>query len=177
MEKHIYPYETNNESYNKLVGIGLRNEHMNDFLNEENINSHYPKWLEVHSDNYLYSSNSKEYLCKVREKYQLSMHGVGMSLGSNNISTRYLKKIKELINDIDPFLISEHLSWSSIKDIYIPDLIPIPYNKESYRRFADNINYVQDYLKRQIIIENPSSYLIYKNNDFTETEFLNLIAQ
>jgi len=156
------------------VGIGLRPEHY------QIIDSTIPSidFLEVHSENYFDKHSLNYYFLKqLSEHYPLSCHGIGLSLGSaEDISVAHLKHLKSLVDAFNPFLISDHLSWSSLEGTYFNDLLPVPYTKEALKRFVNNINQVQDYLQTQIIIENPSSYLEYKDSDIDEADFLNQIS-
>lgn len=157
------------------VGIGLRPEHY------QVIEQTKPAidFLEVHSENY-FDPNSLNYyyLQQISQHYPLSFHGIGLSLGSDEaVSIQHLKHLKKLIKEFSPSLVSDHLSWSSLQGSYFNDLLPVPYTKETLLRFVENINQVQDYLQTQIIIENPSSYLEYKQTDFHEAEFLNQISE
>lgn len=112
-------------------------------------------------------------LSSIRDSYPLSFHAVGLSLGSaQGINKNHLKRIKTLINRFEPILVSDHLSWSSTKNTYFPDLLPIPYNNESLALIANHIDETQNYLQRTLLIENPSSYLEYKTSTYSEAEFL-----
>ncbi|MEJ6079313.1 DUF692 domain-containing protein [Vibrio sp. 1-Bac 57] len=157
------------------VGIGLRAEH----YQEIHQTSPVIDFLEVHSENY-FDKNSLNYfyLQQLSEQYPLSFHGIGLSLGSAEaVSKDHLKQLKTLVAEFNPFLISDHLSWSSWQGTYFNDLLPVPYTKEALSRFITNINQVQDHLQTQIIVENPSSYLEYKNTDYDEATFLNEISE
>ena len=155
------------------TGIGLRTPHYQailDLLPDLDF-------LEVHSENY-FNPNSKNYfyLEQIAQHYPLSFHGIGLSLGSSEkISQNHLNKLKDLVDRFQPALISDHLSWSSLHNQFFNDLLPIPYTQESLQRFVANVNQVQDHLQRQILIENPSSYLEYKNIEMEEPEFINEI--
>ena len=159
---------------NHLLGIGLRANHYEDILS-----NNYPiGWLEVHSENFFYGHKSLSLLKKIREKYNISLHGVGLSLGSaDGVTNFHLEKLKDLIDELDPFLISEHLSWSRINGQYAPDLLPIPYNQESMDIFCKNIDATQKYLQKEILIENPSSYIEYYSSNIQEYEFLPKICE
>tara|TARA_R110001592_G_scaffold18520_1_gene76681 strand:+ start:2045 stop:2884 length:840 start_codon:yes stop_codon:yes gene_type:complete len=157
------------------VGIGLRAEHYQIMQQTKPAID----FLEVHSENY-FEQNSLNYyyLQQLSQHYPLSFHGIGLSLGSaEDISLKHLKQLKTLVKEFQPFLISDHLSWSSWQGTYFNDLLPVPYTKEALLRFIKNINQVQDYLQTQIIIENPSTYLEFKKSDFHEADFLNQISQ
>jgi len=157
------------------VGIGLRSEHYQ-IVEQTKPNIDF---LEVHSENYFDKhSLNYFYLQQVSKHYPLSFHGIGLSLGSDEkVSTQHLAQLKALVNEFNPILISDHLSWSSLQSTYFNDLLPVPYTKEALARFVSNVNQVQDYLQTPIIIENPSSYLEYKESDFHEADFLNQLSE
>ena len=115
---------------------------------------------------------------KIRQDYPLSLHGVGLSLGSaEGVDKDHLMRVKTLSERFCPFLLSEHLSWSRVQGLYLPDLLPIPYTEESLRIFSQNIEETQTFLGREILIENPSSYIEYKDSTLTEPEFLKALCQ
>ena len=106
-----------------------------------------------------------------------ALHGVGMSLGSvDPLSQQHLSQLKSLIDRFEPTLVSEHLSWGSIDGQYFNDLLPLPYTEESLRHFCTRVEQAQDILQRQILIENPSSYLSFADSTIPEWEFINEIA-
>lgn len=153
-----------------LTGIGLRAPHVTEFLEKR------PKvaWVEVHSENYFgEGGKSLKLLDKVRQDYPVSIHGVSLSLGSSDeLNWQYLKKLKDLIDRLDPCLVSDHVAWSSIDGQYLHDLLPLPYTTEALDQIVTRIKQVQDYLQRQILIENISSYVRYESSTMTEWEFL-----
>lgn len=157
-----------------LTGIGIRHKHLQEFIQQT------PElgWVEIHSENFSSLGGLDfETLLHIREDYDVSMHGIGMSLGSSDgIDQNHLQQVNQLMNKIGPFLISEHLSWNTIDNKFLPDLLPAPFNNESLKIFADNISIVQDYLGQQMLIENPSTYFEYNNSSYTEAEFLNLLC-
>ncbi|WP_028863725.1 DUF692 domain-containing protein [Psychromonas aquimarina] len=156
------------------AGIGLRAPHYQDILNL------LPDvgFLEIHSENYFNpDSRNSYYLHQAAQHYPLSFHGIGLSLGSSEaVCKNHLTKLKQLIDIFQPALVSDHLSWSSLQGNFFNDLLPIPYTREALQNFVSNVNQVQDFLQRQILIENPSSYLQYKNIDMGEPEFINEIV-
>ncbi|WP_019616670.1 DUF692 domain-containing protein [Psychromonas ossibalaenae] len=155
------------------AGIGLRAPHYKDILNlQPDIG-----FLEIHSENYFNpDSQNHFYLHQIAQHYPMSFHGIGLSLGSSEpICTKHLSKLKQLVDIFQPALVSDHLSWSSLQGNFFNDLLPIPYTREALQNFVNNVNQVQDFLQRQILIENPSSYLQYKNIDMGEPEFINEI--
>lgn len=152
------------------AGIGLRSLHYSEVLA-----NHPPvAWFEVHSENYFGRGGAPVfYLEKIRADYPASLHGVGMSLGSvDTLDIQHLKQLKTLIERIEPGLISEHLSWNSFGGAFLNDLAPLAYTKEALFHLVERISRVQDYLGRQILIENPSSYLEYQQSTFSEHAFL-----
>ncbi|RTK93443.1 MAG: DUF692 domain-containing protein [Rickettsiales bacterium] len=155
---------------NPFIGIGLKAPHYKQVLEE-----HPPiGWFEVHSENFLArGGNIPKFIAKISEKYPLSLHGVGLSLGSaEGLSTNHLELLSNLIKRVNPKFVSEHLSWGYVDGIYMPDLLPVPYTKESFNILKRNILIAQDALKQEILIENPSSYIEYKSSKQSESEFL-----
>lgn len=135
-------------------------------------------WLEVHPENYFGGGVDRHYLSKLARHYPLSMHAVGLSLGSaHGIDEGHLFKIKELVDLFDPFLFSDHASWSASGNAHLNDLLPLPYTQESLQIFCANIDRVQDVLGRTILIENPSSYVAFQGNEMNEPAFLNEAAR
>ena len=152
------------------AGIGLRSRHFADIVNTT------PKvsWFEAHSENYFGKGGLPVfYLEQVRKDYPLSLHGVGLSLGSvDPLNRTHLQQLKALSARIEPGLVSEHLSWSSFGGAYLNDLAPLPYTRETLVHLAERIEQTQDFLGRQLLIENPSSYLEYRESTYTESGFL-----
>jgi len=157
------------------VGIGLRSPHISRIL-EEN-----PQigWLEIHSENYYAKGGPAiKYLTEIRKNYPVSFHCVGNSLGSaQKIDLNHLKPLKKLIEMIDPFLVSDHISWGATADQNLNDLLPLPYTKEAVEAISNNISLMQDYLGRKILIENPSTYLSFKNPEMDEADFINQVTR
>ncbi|MGR5134621.1 MNIO family bufferin maturase [Vibrio alfacsensis] len=157
-------------AFHELVGVGLRPPHLDYFSQNEPGLS----WLEIHSENYFQPNAVERYqLQSLREKYQISCHGIGLSLGSvERVNPQHLAQLKALIIAIDPILVSDHLSWSEYGGHYFNDLLPLPYTEEALKVFTRNVNEVQDYLQREILIENPSSYVKFQHSTISEWEFL-----
>ena len=152
------------------AGIGLRAEHYDAVLETRPPVG----WLEVHSENYFGAGGKPlDYLERIRAHYPLSLHGVGLSIGSTDpLDQRHLASLKHLIRRFEPALVSEHLSWSSVGGRYFNDLLPLPYTEEALDHMVGRVAQVQDVLGRQILIENPSSYLQYVESAIPEWEFL-----
>ena len=151
------------------AGIGLRAQHYQYVMN----NSPDVPWFEVHTENFFAQGGITHHILqKVRNDYPISFHGVGMSLGSlEGLSKTHLQKTKELVDKFQPALVSEHISWSEIDGVYMNDLLPVPYTKEATDVLVRNINQMQDFIGRQILVENPSSYLEFLNQEMPEYEW------
>lgn len=156
------------------VGVGLRATHYQEILKT------LPKvgWFEVHSENYFGAGGQPLYfLEQIRNYYPISLHGVGLSLGSTDaLNQLHLKKLKNLIQHIQPGLVSEHLCWGSIGGRSLNDLLPLPYTQEALHHIVGHIRQAQDFLDRRILIENVSSYLQFKYSAIPEWEFLREVA-
>lgn len=157
-------------------GLGLRTEHYQDILEQR------PKqidWLEIISENYMVDGGKPlYYLDAIREHYPMVMHGVSMSLGTTDpIDYDYLKKLKDLIRRVEPFWFSDHICWTGVDHKNMHDLLPLPYTEEAVNHLAERISKVQDYIGRQMLIENLSSYVTYNDDVLTEWEFLSAIAE
>lgn len=158
----------------RLTGIGLRSPHHAEFLEKRPGVA----WVEVHAENFFGEGGKALYeLERVREHYPVSLHGVGLSLGStDDLNWQHLKQLKELYKRIDPCLVSDHVSWSSIHGQYLHDLLPLPYTEEALHHLVERINQIQDFLQRQILIENISSYITFKESTMSECEFIREVA-
>ncbi len=157
------------------AGVGLKPEHY------EIILSSNPDigWFEVHPENYMSAGGANHhYLGKIRERYPLSLHGVGLSLGSaSGLRADQLKALKMLVDRYNPSLVSEHLSWSQFGPNALNDLLPVPYTEEALQVFSNNIDQTQNFLQRQILIENPSSYFQLDYSSYAEWDFLVALAK
>ncbi len=169
---------TDSFSYiNKLFlgfGLGLRSEHYEDILQQNPPLD----WLEIITENYLVPGGKPiYYLDKIRELYPMVMHGVSLSIGSTDpLDWDHLKQVKELANRIEPVWISDHLCWTGVNGINMHDLLPLPYTVQAIDHVVAQIHQVQEFLGRQILIENVSSYLTYKQSEMSEWEFLSEIV-
>jgi uncharacterized protein (UPF0276 family) len=156
------------------AGIGLRFAH-----HREVVETRPPvEWFEVHSENYMGGGPTPAILDQVRRDYPISLHGVGLSLGSaEGLSEAHLARIRALIERVEPGLVSEHLSWSVVDGVYLADLLPLPMTEEALNVVCRNVDHAQHALKRQLLIENPSSYLRYRHSTISEWEFLAAVAR
>ncbi len=151
-------------------GLGLRTVHF------QHVLDHLPKvdWFEVISENFMVAGGKpKHYLHAIREHYPIVMHGVSMSIGSTDpLDMDYLKKLKTLTAEVQPEWISDHICWTSIHGQNSHDLLPLPYTEETIVHVAERVKQVQDFLGRQMLLENVSSYLSYTDSgEMTEWEF------
>jgi uncharacterized protein (UPF0276 family) len=155
-------------------GIGLRSQHHAEFLERRPALG----WVEVHSENFFARGGvQRDVLAAVRAHYPLSLHGVGLSIGSTDpLNRSHLAQLARLERDFNPILVSEHLAWGSVDGRYMNDLLPLPYTAEALRHTAARVGVVQDTLGRQILIENVSSYLEFKDSEMAEWEFLAALA-
>lgn len=152
------------------VGIGLRSAHYREFL------SRRPRvgWVEVHTENYFGDGGYDRHVLRtVRKNYPVSLHGVGLGLGSAEpIARRHLSRVVHLARDIDPRFVSEHACWSQSGHHHFNDLLPLPLTEEALKLLADRVDEVQDRLQRAILLENVSSYVHYAHSDMDEGIFL-----
>lgn len=156
------------------AGIGLRAPHVGELLATRPA----VPWLEVHPENYMSGGRALVLLEAVRREYPVSLHGVGLSLGTaEDIDARHLSRLRSLVDRLEPCLVSEHLSWSTAGGAYLNHLLPLPYTDETLRVVADHIDEVQNALGRRILIENPSSYLRFRHSSMTEPHFLAELAR
>lgn len=157
------------------AGIGLRAPHHRDFLEQR---PDIP-WVEVHSENFFAEGGRQiEVLDAVRRDYGISLHGVGLSIGSADpLCRKHLHSLKRLAERIQPALVSEHLSWSSVDGVFGNDLLPMPHTTEALMHFSAHVSQVQDFLQRQILIENVSSYLRFPDDTLTEWQFITELAR
>jgi len=156
-------------------GLGLRVEHYEAILAERPA----VDWFEALTENYLVAGGKPlHYLDRVREHYPLSLHGVSLSIGNTTpLNFEYLSKVKALAARIEPDCISDHLCWTGTTGRNLHDLLPLPYTEEALQHVASRVRNVQDYLGRQILLENVSSYVTFKDSRMTEWEFLRAVAE
>ena len=155
------------------AGIGLRFQHHQAVVDARPAVA----WLEVHTENYMGGGTPLRYLDEIRRDYPISLHGVGLSLGSaGGLEMAHLERIRRVVERIEPGLVSEHLSWSIAADTYLADLLPLPMTEEALELVCQNIDQTQAYLKRRILVENPSSYLRFQHSTMPEWEFLAAVA-
>jgi len=160
------------------AGIGLRTDHIEQILDQQITYPDSLLWLELLVDNWLADGGlTRRYLDAVADRYPITLHGVGLSLGGMDpIDFSYLGEIKTIMQRTDALCYSEHLCFSQLTSYFSHDLLPLPYTEEVVCHVVDRINQVQDFLGHQLIIENVSSYLEYKESQLSEGAFINAIA-
>ncbi len=131
-------------------------------------------FFEVHAENYMGAGGPPHrYLSAIRERYPLSLHGVGLSIGADRpLDKEHLRRLKQLIERYAPGLFSEHLAWSSHDTGFLNDLLPVPYTSEALTRVAEHVDQVQNSLRRQMLLENPSTYLTFTESTYSEIDFI-----
>jgi uncharacterized protein len=151
------------------IGVGLRAPHVAEIVATRPALG----WLEVHAENYLGGGPALARLDAIRRDYPLSLHGVGLSLGTaEGIDHEHLRRLRSLVERTEPMLVSEHLSWSVTGGVYLNDLLPLPYTEETLAIVAGNVAKAQEMLGRRLLVENPSSYLRFRHSTIAEPEFL-----
>jgi uncharacterized protein len=152
------------------AGIGLRAPH------HAELEERRPQvgWLEAHSENYFgRGSGARASLLRLRDHYPLSLHGVGLSLGSwTDLDLRHLDELDALVRDLEPGLVSEHVSWGAAAGRHLNDLLPLPWSREARDHLVARVQLVQERLGRQILLENVSSYLSFAGGEMPEWQFL-----
>ena len=151
------------------VGVGYKAEHFSDVMADPGP----VEWLEVHAENYM--GDGGRPLAQIKalsEKFAISAHGVGLSIGGEGpLDPAHLKRLKHLCDWLNPASFSEHLAWSS-HGVYFNDLLPLPYTEDTVTRVSDHISEVQNTLGRQMLLENPSSYMWFDDSTYSEVDFL-----
>lgn len=150
-------------------GIGLRRPHMADVLARRPMIG----FFEIHPENYILDHVERAKLQRIRKCYPLSVHSVGLSLGSaGGVNAGHLSALAQLVRELEPMLVSDHLSWSTSGQTFLNDLLPFPYTFEALDVFSQNVARVQDTLERRLLVENPSRYAEFVRADFDEIDFL-----
>lgn len=151
-------------------GLGLRPQHYSDILDC----APQVDWFEVISENYMVPGGQPlRMLDKIRAQYPIVMHGVSLSIASTApFDDDYLRGLRDLANRTDPVFVSDHLCWTGVHGVNLHDLLPIPYTKEALDHVVARVQYVQDFLKRPIALENVSTYVQFYHSEMTEWEFI-----
>jgi hypothetical protein len=157
------------------AGVGLRARHYRDFLESRPAVG----WVEVHSENYFGDGGyDRHVLERVRADYPLSLHGVGLGLGSAEaFDERHLARLRRLADATEPALVSEHLCWAATAGGHFNDLLPLAYTAEALALVAERVERVQEALRRRILVENVSTYLEFTASEMGEGEFIAELAR
>ena len=157
------------------VGLGLKHEHFKEVLDT----SPDIGFFEVHAENYMVAGGPfHHYLGLIRERYPLSLHGVGLSIGGEDpLNREHLGRLAALIERYQPHSFSEHLAWSSHGPVFLNDLLPLAYDATTLSRVCEHVDQVQCALKRPMLLENPSTYLQFQRSTLDETDFISEIIR
>ena len=156
------------------LGVGLRNQHFSYLMR----NDPQVDWFEIISENFIdnfgFARHVLERMASIRP---IVMHGVSLSIGSTDpLDWEYLKALKTLDEFVQPKWISDHLCWTGVANVNTHDLLPLPLTEESLLHVIERVGQVQDYLQRPLVLENPSTYLEFKESTITEWDFLSALA-
>jgi uncharacterized protein (UPF0276 family) len=155
------------------AGIGLRLPHISEVMAARPAVG----WLEVHPENFLANPHATELLVELARHYPVSVHTVGVSIGSaDGVDRDHLDRVAAFVDRFDPMLVSGHLAWSTHRGLYLNDLLPLPYTAETLALVSDHLAEVQDRLGRPYLVENPSTYVGFAHSTMTETEFLHALV-
>jgi uncharacterized protein (UPF0276 family) len=156
------------------AGIGLRFQHHQAVVDTRPDIA----WMEVHTENYMGGGTPLRYLDAIRRDFPISLHGVGLSLGSvEGLDLAHLERVRRVAERIEPGLMSEHVAWSVVAGNYLADLLPLPMTEEALDVVCRHVDQTQSYLKRRILVENPSSYLTFAHSTIAEWEFIAAVAE
>ncbi len=156
------------------AGAGLKAQHADAILADD----YKIGFLEVHAENYMGAGgHPHRTLTRMRENFPLSIHGVGLSIGSEKgLNPAHLERLANVVKRYEPALVSEHLAWSTHDDSYFNDLLPVPYDEETLNIVCEHIDRVQEALGRKMLLENPSTYAAFERSTMSETDFIREIA-
>lgn len=151
-------------------GLGLRTPHYQDFV----AAPQRVDWLEIISENYLVDGGKPlHYLDRIRRDYPMVMHGVSLSIGSSDpLDFAYLAQIRRLAERIEPAWISDHVCWTGTASLNMHDLLPMPYTRQALDHMAARVEQVQDFLGRPLVLENASTYVTFRSDEFAEWDFI-----
>ncbi|WP_371929077.1 DUF692 domain-containing protein [Pseudomonas sp. LD120] len=157
------------------AGLGLKTEHFQEVLEQRPDIG----FFEVHAENYMVAGGPfHHYLGLIRERYALSLHGVGLSIGGEGpLDSRHLDRLATLIERYQPQSFSEHLAWSSHGPVFLNDLLPLAYDVPTLNRVCEHIDQVQNHLGRNMLLENPATYLQFQRSTLDETDFIQEVIQ
>ena len=157
------------------AGVGYKAQHLDGILKTPETVG----WLEIHAENYMGDGGRPiAQLRHLREQFPISCHGVGLSIGAEGpLDADHLARLKHLVGWLEPGLFSEHLAWSTHETQFLNDLLPVPYTQKTVNQVVSHIDQVQDTVGRQMLLENPSTYVAFEESDRSEIEFLTEVAK
>ncbi|MCG5501944.1 MNIO family bufferin maturase [Ectothiorhodospira lacustris] len=158
----------------RSAGVGLKPAHYRTILEQGPDMG----WFEIHAENYMGAGGPPHrYLTAIRERYPLSVHGVGLSIGgARALDRRHLSRLADLVRRYRPGLFSEHLAWSTHSSGFLNDLLPLPYTDETLNRVCRHIDQVQEVLGQRLLLENPSTYVHLADSTISEVQFLDAVS-
>jgi uncharacterized protein (UPF0276 family) len=158
-----------------LAGTSFKHEHLTAILDDRATQG----FFEVHAENYMGAGGPPHRALEtIRREHAVSLHGVCMSIGGPQpLNRTHLARFKALVDRYEPDLVSEHLAWSTHDTTFFNDLLPLPYTETTLARVCDHIDQVQDAIARPILLENPSTYILFSCSTFSETDFIRAVAQ
>src|SRR5271168_3160928 len=157
------------------AGTSFKHEQLNAILAESPLAG----FFEVHAENYMGAGGPPhQALERIRRDHPVSLHGVCMSIGGPQpLDRAHLARFRALVDRYEPALVSEHLAWSTHETTYFNDLLPLPYTEATLRRVCDHINQVQEAIRRPMLLENPSTYVAFRDSTMSETDFIRCVAR
>jgi uncharacterized protein (UPF0276 family) len=157
------------------AGVGLKPEHFRQIIDT----APHLGFFEIHAENYMVDGGPfHHYLSRIRANYPLSIHGVGLSIGGEApLDAAHLERLARLLDRYQPQSFSEHLAWSSHGEVFVNDLLPIPYTPQTLQRVCEHIDQVQSQLKRHMLLENPATYVEFSASSMAETEFIGEVVR
>ena len=175
LSAHLPPSSFQEQPLPARAGVGLKAQHVEAILTAKADIG----FFEVHAENYMGAGGLPHaQLRAIRENYPVSLHGVGMSIGGyGRINADHLARFKRLVEIYQPAMVSEHLAWSTHDDVFYNDLLPLPYTSETLATVVSHVDEVQTSIGRQILIENPSTYLVFEESEISEFEFMAELAK
>ncbi len=158
-----------------LPGVGYKPQHYSDLIASPGTVG----WLEIHAENYMGDGGRPiAQLRQLTERFPISVHGVGLSIGGEGrLDPEHLVRLKHLVGWLNPTVFSEHLAWSTHEGAFLNDLLPLPYTEDTLTRVCDHIDVLQNTIGRQMMLENPSSYLAFDESTLSEPDFLREVTK
>jgi uncharacterized protein (UPF0276 family) len=158
-----------------LAGTSFKHEHLAAILAEGRRRG----FFEVHAENYMGAGGPPHRALEaVRRDFPISLHGVCLSIGGERpLDKAHLARFQNLVDRYEPALVSEHLAWSTHETTYFNDLLPLPYTEATLAQVCDHIDEVQDAIRRSLLLENPSTYVMFDESTMSETDFIRSVVR